>query len=166
MSAGVIQSKSYHPHRPLGERCGHAQIIHDGRPENDWYVKIPEFREEMDQLEENRLDPSLTWAEHHDYRAKLIALMLKAKLGQIVFGNAEEGNCIRDTLVELKPRLEAERPAFGKKPRLLRLYLAEPASTPQLLVGLHLATKADSEGGLTEQNESIDIAMERAYSWH
>ncbi|ASD21486.1 hypothetical protein B7495_04765 [Cryobacterium sp. LW097] len=119
----------------------------------------------MDQLEENRLHPSLTWAEHQDYMAKLTGLMLKARLGQIAFGKAEEGNHIRDTLVELKPRLESKRVAFGKKPRLLRLYVAEPARTPRLLVGLHLATKADSEGGLTEQNESIDVAMERAYSW-
>lgn len=159
-------TSSFAAHQPPCERCGHAQITHDGRPDNRWLL-VAEFRAEMNALHANELDPALTYAEHEDYKALTRTLMKKARGGTVRFGgDRPEGLYIERTgfVIELRPTLE-RRPAFGRKPRLLRLYLAEPAEEQFRLLGLHLATKADSADGLHEQNESIDVAVGRGIAW-
>jgi hypothetical protein len=158
-------AECYVPHRPVGERCGHAQLVHDGRPDNDWNFDVREAWAEIDGLHKNDLDPRLTDAEHAEYANQLKILMLKARTGTVALGASNEGTVIRDRLVELKPKLEARRQVFGRQPRLLRLYLGEPAVHPKMLLALRLSTKEDSEAGLHEQDEDIDLALERVERW-
>jgi hypothetical protein len=165
METGTVSVRTYFPHEPVGSRCSHQ--LADSRPAkgNDWNFTVPGFRAEMEKLHENDLDPALTFAEHQDYQAKVKTLVHRAQQGTISFDGGDEAKRIRNILVELKPKLEASRPAFGRKPRLLRLYLAEPRLHAYLLVALHLATKEASEAGLDEQDEAINTAVDRAYSW-
>jgi hypothetical protein len=158
-------AECYVPHRPVGERCGHAQLVHDGRPDNDWNFAVREAWAEIDRLHNNDLDPQLTEAEHAEYANQLQILMLKARKGTVALGASDEGNVIRDLIVELKPRLEPRKSVFGRRPRLLRLYLGEPAIHPRMLLALRLSTKEDSEAGLDEQDHDIDLAISRVEEW-
>lgn len=156
--------RQYSPHRPVGERCVHARIHHDGRSDNFWDDSIEEFTAEWDALRQNTLDPKLTWSEHRDYFAQLEILREKALVGNIAMGHRGEGNVLRDTILELKPRLSS-RPVFGRKARLLRLYFAEPANIQRCLLSLHLAAKEDDRSGLDEQDDAIGIALGRVREW-
>lgn len=149
----------------MGERCSHAQLSHDGRPDNAWNFDVREAHAEIDALHHNRLDPRLTDAEHAEYASQLRILMSRAMKGTVALGGADEGNVVRDLIIELKPRLEARRPVFGRRPRLVRLYFGEPAVQPRMLLALRLSTKEDSEYGLHEQDEDIDLAIERVEEW-
>ena len=115
------------------------------------------FRSEL-----GRLSP----AEHAEYAGQLQILMQKARTGTVKFvGRDAEGNVVGGYIVELKPRLRYAREVFGRRPRLLRLYLGEPALHPRKLLALRLATKEDSERGLREQDDDIDEAKVRAEAW-
>lgn len=160
-----VDEKCFVPHKPVGERCSHAQISHDGRPNNTWSFSVREAHAEINDLHNNALDPKLTFAEHVEYAGQLQQLMLKATLGTIVLSKALEGNVIRERLVELKPLLQQQRPAFGRKPRLLRLYFGEPEIHPQMLLALRLSTKEQSDSGLDEQNADIEMALQRVEDW-
>jgi len=161
----VINRACYVPHEPVGSRCWAASLVEDTTVAFDWDY-VAEARQEINDLHANALDPALTDAEHAEYASQLQLLMLKAKTGTVGFvGRDAEGNVVGGTIVELKPRLRQARPAFGRKPRLLRLYLGEPAIHPRMLLALRLATKADSEAGLREQDADIATAKLRAEAW-
>lgn len=159
-------SRSYYvPHQPVGSRCYGALIAATDEVLHEWDYVAP-ARAEINDLHSNNLDPALTEAQQKEYASQLILLMHKAKVGRVKFtGKDAEGNVVGHTLVELKPRLAHVRPAFGRKPRLLRLYLGEPELHPRKLLALRLATKEDSERGLREQDADIAEAKARAEVW-
>ena len=161
----AIARSCYVPHDPVGSRCWRALMSGDESGTHEWSF-VSEARQEIDDLHANNLDPALTEAEQKEYAGQLILLMQKAKAGMVSFvGKDAEGNVVGGTLVELKPRLRHARTAFGKKPRLLRLYLGEPAVHPRSLLALRLATKEDSADGLSEQDVDIAVAKARAEAW-
>lgn len=158
----------YKPALPIGERCSHARVIHDGRASNEWDWSIDAMKAEMQSLWENKLDPRLTWAQHADYRGSLKTLIGKAKQGTLVISeySGADAKVIRDVILELRPALKEDaRPAFGRRPRRLRLYYGEPAAMEFTLLGLHLDTKEAAESGKDEQNEAIEEAIQRAHAW-
>lgn len=161
-----VASRSYYvPHQPVGSRCYGALLAESADVVHEWDY-VASARSEINDLHSNNLDPALTEAEQKEYASQLQLLMHKAKVGRIKFaGKDAEGNVVGHTLVELKPKLAQVRPAFGRRPRLLRLYLAEPAVHPRKLLALRLATKEDSQWGLTEQDADIAEAKARAEVW-
>lgn len=142
-------------------------IVHDGRPDNEWRFEILEVKGELDALRNNALDPRLSWAQHRDYWQKLGLLIARARYGvlRITDGSDAEAKVLRDTILELRPVLTSERPAFGKKPRKLRLYYGEPDLPNYCLLALHLDTKEASAEGRDEQNDAIAEALRRADEW-
>jgi hypothetical protein len=165
----TVATRSFFPHSPVGERVSHAVVHHDGRPLNVWIRPgILEFRQEMDDLWENKLDPRLTETEYDDFKALLTRLLMKAQQGTVrLSGPFPDGKIIDRTefVIELRPILRRGT-AFGRKLRELRLYLAEPELVREGLLGLHLATKEASQSGYAEQDEAIDEAVDRAYAWN
>ncbi|WP_136051188.1 hypothetical protein [Microbacterium sp. K36] len=161
----VLSRAYFIPHEPVGSRCYGALLADGGAVLHEWdYVEAA--RSEIGDLHANNLDPALTEAEQKEYASQLMLLMHKAKTGQVRFvGRDAEGNIVGRTLVELKPRLPQVRAAFGRRPRLLRLYLGEPAIHPRKLLALRLATKEDSAAGLDEQDADIAEAKARAEAW-
>lgn len=163
-----VSYASYRPALPVGERCSHARVIHDGRAPNEWDWTIDAVKAEMQALWDNALDPRLTWAQHADYRGSLKTLIGKAKQGTLVISehSGADAKVIRDVILELRPVLKEDaRPAFGRRPRRLRLYYGEPATVEFVLLGLHLDTKEAAESGNNEQNEAIEEAIQRAHNW-
>lgn len=159
--------RQFHHHEPVGERCSHAVLVADGRPLNEWIKSIPLFKSEMNELENNELDPRLSDAQHQDYKAALVEMMKAASSGRVqLSGLYPPGKVIDRTkfVIELRPKIQSSS-AFGKKVRELRLYLAEPATVPASLLGLVVATKEADDSGYHEQDESINEAVERAYVW-
>jgi len=142
-------------------------IAHDGRPDNQWRFEIQALRSEMAALRDNNLDPRLSWAQHLDYWQKLTLLIGRARYGvlKITDGPDAEAKVLRDVILELRPVLDSDRPAFGKRPRRLRLYYGEPDVPIYSLLALHLDTKEADGQGLDEQNVAIDEALRRAEEW-
>jgi len=163
----VIGGRWFTPARPIGERCGHAVIVDDGRARNEWRFEIEEVRDEMAALQKNRLDPKLSPAEMKDYWQKLMALLEKARAGRIRIGETWDADAkvIRDLILELRPLLDGNRIVFNRRPRKLRLYYGEPNTQPSCLLALHLDTKEADEAGKDEQNISIAEAVRRAHEW-
>lgn len=162
----AVQRACYVAHEPVGSRCYGVGPDDGERPLGEWDFSVPEAHAEISALNDNRLDPKLSPAEHAEYASQLKILMHKARAGTVSFvGKDAEGNIVGEYLVELKPRLRYVREVFGRKPRLLRLYLGEPAVHPRKLLALGLATKEDSERGLYEQDDDIAEAQARAEAW-
>jgi hypothetical protein len=164
----IVGASHYVPARPVGERCSHAVIVHDGRPDNKWCFEIDELREEMDALMHNRLDPNLTWAQHKDYWESLKRLVHRAEKGvlRITERPDAEAKVVGQIILELRPLLAVgDRLVFGRRPRRLRLYYGEPDARPHCLLALHLDTKEASEDGLAEQDEAIAESLRRANAW-
>jgi len=120
----------------------------------------------MAALYEFRLDENMTEAEHADAFAQLQRMMRRASEAVLDFvSERPEATVIQrsDFIIELRPKPDPAAP-WGRIPRVVRLYFAEPLAPPDKLVGLHVGTKqgADTAG---EQNASIDLATSRAHSW-
>lgn len=156
---------TYHPHRPVGGRCGHAQIHHDGRADNIWDFTISEAHVEMNALNDGTLEPEMTPAEHAEYMTQLIELMQEAKRGVVDLSENGSGKVLRDVILELKPRLEQIKPAFGREPYLLRVYFGEPDRHERKLLALKIAAKAPRSAGLAAQTQHIEEAISRACDW-
>lgn len=163
----VLGGRDFTPAKPVGERCSHAAIVHDGRAPNVWVVVIEEARAEFEALKDNRLDPRLSPAEMKDYWQRLMGLMAKARAGTVRISESPDadGKVLRDLILELRPRLDSNRMLFNRRPRKLRLYFGEPDAQPTCLLALHLDTKEDDRSGKDEQNASIEEAIRRAHEW-
>ena len=159
--------RSFVPARPVGMRCSHAVIHDDGRPRNKWSFEISDVRSEMDRLHANDLDPKLTWAEHKLYWEQVCILVGRAQAGRVRISERPDADAkvLRDLILELRPVLQGGRPAFGRRPRQLRLYYGEPDHIQHCLLALHLDTKEADETGLEEQDDAIEEAIRRANAW-
>ncbi|MCE0510382.1 hypothetical protein LVJ59_15135 [Microbacterium sp. KKR3/1] len=162
----AVQRACYVPHEPVGSRCYGASLNGSEHQFAEWDFSVREAHAEIDALHSNSLDPKLSPAEHAEYASQLQILMHKARAGTVRFvGRDAEGNVVGGHIVELKPRLRYVREVFGRKPRLLRLYLGEPSVHPRMLLALGLATKEASLDGLSEQDADIAEAKARAEAW-
>lgn len=162
----AVQPACYIPHEPIGSRCFGALGGEGSWPLGEWDFSVRDAHTEISALNDNSLDPRLSPAEHAEYANQLTLLMHKARTGTVRFvGREAEGNVVGRHTVELKPRLRYVREIFGRKPRLLRLYLGEPALHPRKLLALGLATKEASPAGLVEQDADIETAEARAEAW-
>ncbi|PSS43663.1 hypothetical protein C6401_11075 [Arthrobacter woluwensis] len=65
-------------------------------------------------------------------------------------------------LIELRAKPMAS--SFGRPGRLVRLYYMEPATLPDGLYALHLATKNNGPDADKEQDQAISVADRRARS--
>jgi hypothetical protein len=161
----IIAGVTFRAAQPVGARCGFARITRDGRADNEWGW-VDEIRPEMASLWDNTLDPKMTFAEHVDAKTKLKSLIQRAANGTLVVADdGDEARPIRRTIIELKPYIEGRRGAFGRPPRLMRLYFGEPDGLNRTLLGLHLATKGNGPAGVPEQSVAIDEAIARANRW-
>lgn len=119
----------------------------------------------MSALHAGDLDPKMTPAEHAEYMTQVMELMRDAKRGVIDLTEGGSGKVIREIILELKPRLEQVRPAFGREPYLLRVYFGEPELHHRKLLALKLAAKAPRAAGLAAQTQHINEAISRAREW-
>lgn len=158
---------SFVPATPVGERSSHAIFGSSPTRKNFWDWSIESLRTEMSRIHANNLDPKLTAAEHLDYWHQLKALIAKAEQGRVVIseGPGADAKVLHGMILELRPFLVSDRPAFGRIPRILRLYYGEPATVEHCLLGLHLDTKEANQSGLAEQNGAIEEAKTRAHDW-
>lgn len=167
-SVSLPVASGYSPAKPVGGRCSHACLFHDGRKENTWDIGIQELRDEMAALKNNRLDPQLSHAQHIDYWSSLCTLTQRGVQGSLSIGRGGQfdADVLQDIILELKPSLGfGKRAAFGKRPRKLRLYFGEPLGREYVLLALHLDTKEADESGLDEQDDAIQEAIRRAHVW-
>ncbi|KQR88748.1 hypothetical protein [Microbacterium sp. Leaf179] len=140
--------------------------MYDETDENrlNW-VHHPGCHGEIGALFRNALDPALSYEEHVEYWGQLRDLMRSAMTGRVVARRGGDATVIRDLILELRPILETQRAPFGRKIRQLRLYYGEPEVLANALLALRLATKAASDEGFDEQDEDIEIAIQRAHDW-
>ncbi len=134
-----------------------------GKPVNYWREEIVAYTQEKDALRQGRLDPKLSPAEQIVMGSDIDWLETAAKMGKLN-ANGPEAKPIRNVIVRLAHARVPVR-AFGRVPRVPRLYLGEPRDLDKTLLPLHLATKEASEEGLEEQNQAIDEAISRARAW-
>jgi len=157
----------FSPESPIGGRCTrNGADVTWGR--NTWNRSISDYRDEMAKLYRNELDPSLSDSEHADYFAQLRDLDELAAQGILTFAGKQPPVKVMESVhwvLELRPTLDDEGEAFSEPPRLLRMYFAEPREEPDMLLALHLATKANGADVNREQTASVRESARRADSW-
>lgn len=155
----------FHPARPSGERSC-RRVADPFEATNEWDRTVAGFRAEMEALFECRLDDGMSEAEHADAFTQLNTMMQHASDALLDFDSEKpEAKVMErsDFVIELRPKPAPALP-WGREPRVVRLYFAEPNLPPDKLVALHLGTKeGDDRRG--EQNASIDVATSRAHEW-
>lgn len=156
---------AYKPSKPVGARSASGRFDVEQIDHNTWIYELEGAREEIDALYRNLLDPKLSPIEHREYWVELRELMTAAMRGRVIVEPGGMATVIRDVILELRPRLAPSRTIFGRSPRLLRLYYGEPETHDDCLLALRLATKAADENGLEEQDEDIELAIDRANRW-
>lgn len=134
-----------------------------GRPVNIWREDVQAYVEERDRFRSGRLDPKMSPAEQRVMSAEIDYLESTAIAGKARF-DGQQAKAIRNVIVRLAHH-RVPVAAFGRKPRVARLYLGEPRHLDRTLLPLALATKEASEAGNEEQNETIRQAIERAREW-
>lgn len=144
------------PARPIGCRAS-------GKTPNTFELH-DKLRPEMKALYEGNFDPAIPPASLTVIRQRIRELVSLVRDGQLRFDEADPEAKVmgrHDCVYYIKPRLSGRIPK-----RVIRLYCGEPKLAPQVVLGLHLASKPgtapDTEG---EQDKAIDTAVKRGGNW-
>ncbi len=153
-------------HKPVGERASWQY----GRDPSTLAV-VNEFQaldscqREIRLLRENTLDPRLPRSQAVQLMVRLHEIIGHVRKGCVRFDEPYPEATImvrRPHVYELRPQM---RSRLDRPTRELRLYCAEPAQDPGVVLGLHLATKPAGPDPTGEQNMAVEEASERADGW-
>lgn len=154
------------PVLPVGARaCGMEGASGPGAMIHD-FESHQEYSAEYQAMKAGTFDDQISGPETRLLEAQLALIIQSARRGQATFTGAHPDATViasSDFLYELRPRLKS---SMRNPRREVRLYCAEPASRPRLILGLHLASKPYGHADeLGEQQSAIRIAEDRGNEW-
>lgn len=162
----MTQQIAFVPVEPIGHRtcCDVQAKTHS--VQHEWLDHaVPEYVMEESELQMGLLDPIPTMQQHLDALGQFDSLKRRAANGQLRVGTVSPtpAKVMKRVpyVIELIPLLTGR----GPRPRLFRLYYAEPASVQGALLPLVLSTKPNSDDPDGEQDKSIDEAGHRSTTW-